>query len=817
MQVMKFGGSSVGTPARIRQVIDIVSETNDRHRNLVVVVSAFQGVTDQLIATSRQAATGDRAYQTALRAIKKRHLQAVSELIPQKRREPATEFVTRNLADLSNVLHGLLYTKELTARMLDYIMGFGELLSSFIISEAVNATGRPCHFTDSRSVIKADETFGNGRVQFALTYDTVRAHFRKHRGLHLVPGFIASTTDNDTVTLGRGGSDYSASLYGAALDAKEIEIWTDVDGVMTADPRKVERAFSLSHLSYEEAMEMSHFGAKVIHPPTIRPALEKRIPIRIKNTFNPTNPGTVISEHSGASTYAITGISSIDDIAILRVQGSGLGVAGIGRRIFGALASKRINVFLTTQASSDYSTCVAVTPKEAPIAKQALDEELKHEIRDHLIDEITIEGDLSVVAVVGDGMRKVPGISGRLFKTLGDNGINVVAIAQGSSELNISTVIDKKNVAKALNALHDSFFLSGTKSLNLFIIGTGLIGTALLKQIGKQRQVLRERHNLAIRVQAVANSRRMLFGASHTPAPALKERLMQTGEPMKIGEFIERMKALNLPNSVFVDCTSSDDLVAHYEQVLDASISIVTPNKKANAGPLSRYDTLRGTALKRGARFLYEANVGAGLPIINTMNDLVAGGDTILAVEGVFSGTLSYIFNEFKEGRKFSEIVLEAQAKGYTEPDPRDDLSGADAGRKLLILTREAGDKREPSDVSVQSLIPPAMARLKTVDEFLAKLPSLDAKFEKMRASAAADGKVLRYVAVWDGKVAEVSLKAVPLTHPAAALTGSDAMVALTTENCRTQPMVIKGPGAGAGVTATAVFADIIRIGHTIG
>jgi aspartokinase/homoserine dehydrogenase 1 len=795
--------------------MDIVTGSHRRFRNMVVVVSAFQGVTDTLIAMSRQAAAGDRKYHGPLRALRSRHLDAFSELVPVRRRRSGEPFVRDRLNDLTDVLHGLSYTRELTARILDYIMSFGEVLSSFTIAEAFRARDEGCTFTDSRTLIKTDDTFGSAHVRYDLTYHAIRSWFRKHRGLHVAPGFIASTTDNDTTTLGRGGSDFTAALYGAALQADEIEIWTDVDGVMTADPRKVKRAFSIPRMTYAEAMEMSHFGAKVIHPPTMQPALDHRIPIRIKNTFHPEFPGTLIASRNGSDRFSIKGISSIDEIAMLRIQGSGLvGVAGIGRRIFNALSSRNVNVMLTSQASSEYSICLAVAPNLAATAKRLIEEEFRYEIRDRSINEVVIEPALSVVAIVGENMRRTPGISGRLFQALGRNGINVVAIAQGSSELNISTVIARADEAKALNVLHDAFFLSGTRQLNLFVVGTGLIGGALLRQIAQQKQILLHGRNLDIRVQAVADSRFMLF-PPHAVAPQLwKQRMKEEGAPMRLEDFVHRMKAMNLPKSVFVDCTASDEVAGMYRGIFSSSISIVTPNKKANAGTMTRYRALRHAALKHNVRFLYSANVGAGLPVINTIDDIVAGGDRILSIEGVLSGTLSYIFNRLRAGVRWSDVVREAMELGYTEPDPREDLNGRDVGRKLMILVREAGFALERRDIALSPVVPRTMLRSGSVRDFLKRLPSLDDSFEEMRRNAERNGKVLRYLASWGDGPTRVGLREVPPDHPAASLTGSGVTVTLRTAARRDHPVVISGPGAGAEVTASAVLADIIRIGH---
>ncbi len=813
MHVMKFGGSSVGTPDRVRNVMSIIARARARHRNLVVVFSAFEGITDQIIATSRQAARGDRKYIAGLKKIRDRHIGTLAALIPGRGRKRYEKFVREQLADLSSVLHGVLFTEELTPRTLDYTMSFGEILSTSIIAGALNASGVRCEYVDSRTLVKTDDTFGAGKIKSDLTSHLIRQYFQKHRGLQCACGFIASTTDNDTVTIGRGGSDLTASIFGAALGAREIEIWTDVDGVMTADPRKVEKAFSIPRMTYEEAMEMSHFGAKVIHPPTMQPALDRNIPIRIRNTFNPSFEGTLIGKRDAGTRFLIKGISSIDEVALLRIQGSGMtGIAGIGRRVFSALSEEEINVLMVTQASSEYSLCLAVHPGAAQAAKRLIEHELRFEIRDRQIDSVVIEGNLSAVAVVGGNMRKKTGISGKLFQALGRNGINVVAIAQGSSELNISTIVSKADEAKALNALHDAFFLSGTKSLHLFVVGTGLIGGALLRQIAAQREFLLRAQSLDVRVEAVANSRRMVFDGTAALPGQWKRNLRDRGTPMNLGAFVRRMREMNLPNSVFVDCTASDALVSQYRTVLESSISIVTPNKKANAGRFALYDVLHKTALRHNVRFLYETNVGAGLPIINTINDLIAGGDRILRIDGVLSGTLSYLFNTFTGGRSFADVVDEARRKGYTEPDPADDLNGADVGRKLLILARESGHPLELKDIRVSPLIPRSLLHAGSVEKFMKKLRSLDDRYARERDEAAAEGKVLRYIASFSRGRAAVSLKRVGPDNPCYALSGSDIIIALTTANCREQPIVIKGPGAGADVTATGVLADIIRI-----
>ncbi len=633
--------------------------------------------------------------------------------------------------------------------------------------------------------------------------------------VQIITGFIASTSNNETTTLGRGGSDYSASIFAAALKANEIEIWTDVDGVLTADPKKVKKAFPLQSLTYEEAMELSHFGAKVIHPPTMHPAMEKKIPIRIKNTFNSSFAGTIINGKSSPNNFSIKGISSIDDIALIRIQGSGMvGVAGIAQRIFSALAAKKINIIMITQASSEHSLCLAVLPRFAVNAKKALHDEFHYEIKERLINDPIVESNLSIIAVVGENMRKTPGISGRVFQALGKNGINIVAIAQGSSELNISAVIGRENEAKALNALHDAFFLSIAKTVNLYIVGTGLIGGTLLRQIQQQEDFLAKEYLLNVKVIALANRRKMLIDKSSIDAIQWDSTISQKGVKTNLDIFIDEMKKHNLPNSIFVDCTASEAVADRYLEILDSSISVVTPNKRANSKNYKYYEQLKYSALKHNVKFLYETNVGAGLPIISTINDLVSSGDKVSKIEGVLSGTLSYLFSSFTKGKKFSNIVKEAREKGFTEPDPREDLNGLDVARKLLIMAREIGLKMELKDMKVESLIPKPALKSKSVADFFLKLKDHDHEFEARRKKAEDKGNVLRYIARLENGKAEISLQEVDSNHPFYSLSGSDNIFAFTTKHYQSMPIVIKGPGAGADVTSAGVFADIIRISN---
>lgn len=812
MKILKFGGSSVATPARIQAVIDIVKPY--LNSEVAVVFSAFGGVTDLLIQISTLALEGNQEYKQKLEQLQKRHLEVVRELIGVQKQSSILAQVKIKINELEDVLHGVYLVKERTPRTLDYIMSFGERLSAYIIAEVMKDNGIAAEYLDARNVIRTDNQYGHARVDFEITNKQIADHFRHHQDVQIITGFIATSESGETTTLGRSGSDYTAAIFAGALHATDLEIWTDVDGMMTADPRLVRKAFTVPQMSYEEAMELSHFGAKVIFPSTMQPAMINRIPIWIKNTFNPGFVGTVIHAES-INGKLIKGISSMNGISLLNVQGSGLlGVVGVSMRLFATLAREKINVILISQASSEHSICIAIETTSARAAKIAIEKEFQNEIRNEEIDEVHTESDLSIVAVVGDGMKHSPGTSGRMFAALGKNGVNVAAIAQGSSERNISAVIRQVDVAKALNALHEAFFLSDRKVLNLFIVGTGLIGTALVNMVEEQFSKLAKENLLEVNVVAVANSKKMLFNEEGLKLNTCVEEMKQKGEQMAMASFVDQMLGLNLPNSIFVDCTSSLEVTEFYEAILSANISIVTPNKKANSGSLEKYRSLKSTAFKRGAKFLYETNVGAGLPVINTLNDLLLSGDKVISIEGVLSGTLNYIFSSFTEGKKFSDVVKEAKVKGYTEPDPRDDLSGMDVARKILILSREAGLELDLKDIQVQNLVPADCQGDLSVDKFFSALEKHDAFFEKLRADAASKKEKLRYKAVLQSGAVKVELGTVTDQHPFYSLSGSDNIILITTERYHERPMVIRGPGAGAAVTAAGVFADIIRIGH---
>ncbi len=813
IKVLKFGGTSMGSAEAILRVIGIVKKPQHDARIAAVVVSAMSGVTDHLIDIASRAAAKDASYKKIIRDIEKRHIATVNALISEPNRAAAIESVRELIDSLEGLARGVYLVGELSLGALDYIMSYGERLSAHLLTDALCDRGVRAEYLNARNIITTDGTFGEAVVNFPMTNKAARAYFKKHPKLQIMTGFIASTQNRATTTLGRGGSDYSASILGAALKARSIEIWTDVSGVMTADPRKVKDALPIRSLSYLEAAEMSYFGAKVIHPPTMRPAMQSTIPIHIKNTFKPDASGTIVSKKTEDLGTHIKGITSVNNIAILQVEGGGLAsVRGASGRLFGSLARAKVNVILITQASSQHSISFVVASNEAERAREAIEEEFVLERQSRLVDPVIITRELSILAIVGEGMKNRRGIAGRFFQTLGQNGINIIAIAQGSSELNISVVIQKEDEMKALNAVHAAFFSPEQSIVNVFMVGTGVVGSALLKQIAQQKELLERDHGYVVRLIGLADEHRMVFDDNGgIPAFEWQSYLKASKTKMNIRTFIETMKAKELQNSVFVDCTASEQIATHYISVLRAGISIATPNKYANSGSYKRYLALKTAAAKYGVKFLYETNVGAGLPVLGTLKDLILSGDRVTKIEAVLSGTLSYVFDNFKGARSFSEIVMEARKLGFTEPDPRNDLSGLDVARKILILARDMGIPLKLKDVKVESLLSRKCRQSPSVEKFFEQLKKEDPTYETKKRAAEKSGKVLRYVATLNKGKASVSLQAVDALHPFYVLYGNDNIIAFFTERYQKSPLVIQGPGAGAEVTAAGVFADILR------
>lgn len=814
-KILKFGGSSVGKPERINQIVDLVTDSCRYAPGVVagVVVSAFQGVTDGLIQLARSAESPGGNFQENLKTLERRHLDAIESLLPPTGRSTPTASVKVLVNELADLLHGVALVNECSNRTLDHIMSFGERLSAYIVAQTFTARGFDVEMLDARSVVKTDDRFGNAQFDRAKTYSAIQDYFAAHKKLQIITGFIGSTSQGSPTTLGRGGSDLTASIFGAALCVDEIEIWTDVDGMLTADPRKVPKAFPIPEVTFEEAMELSHFGAKVIYPPTMQPAVDAHIPIVIKNTLNPSAAGTRIVETAVEHPYPITGISSITSIALIRLQGSGMvGVAGTAMRLFKALAEARINVILITQASSEHTICCAIDPHHTHAARDAVAQEFSLEINAGLIEPLHVEDKLSIISVVGERMRQTPGMSGRVFTALGTNGVNVIAVAQGSSELNISAVISGDDEVKALNAIHDEFFVGRTKTLNIWLIGTGLIGKTLLRQLATQQQVLKEHTGIDLQIRGLANSRHMILTSAERQAISMDSEILDSNPIFSAQDFISHLLNANLPNSVFVDCTASDSIPNLYPELLRKSVPVVTPNKRGFSGALKNYTALRDAESSRRTPILHETCVGAALPILGTLKDLVRSGDRIISIEAVLSGTLSFIFNSLANGIPFSAAVREAKERGYTEPDPRDDLSGMDVARKVLILARDAGLTLEFEDIRISPILPPE-ALTWSAQEFMERLPSLDQYFEGKVEEAANLSQRLFFAARIDceKKLASIGLVSVGPDHPFCALKGSDNIVAFTSNRYASHPLVIKGPGAGAEVTAAGVFADIIR------
>lgn len=814
MKVLKFGGTSVGTVESLKAVLSIVKKSYDAKEKPLVVLSAMSGVTNLLTQLAEDAAEG-KSFSEGLKSLEDKHFTVVKELLAVKYQNPVFTKLKLFFNEIEDLLQGIFALKELSNQSKDLILSYGERCSNYMVSKVMEQYIPESLFVDASHYVKTDSNFGNAHLNEMLTEQLVKSLYITHRDkLLFVTGFIGSNENGRITTLGRGGSDYTAAIFGSILDATAIEIWTDVNGMLTADPRIVKKAFSLPVLSYTEAMELSYFGAKVIYPPTMIPAFLKKIPIVIRNTFEPDFSGTVIQFDSGKTALPIKGISSISDISVINLSGSGMiGKSGFSGRLFTLLAREQINVVLITQSSSEHSITFAVNPSDAKRAIQLIEVEFELEIQANKLVVPAIEENLSVLAIVGENMKKTPGMSGRLFAALGRNGINVRAIAQGSSEYNISVIIGKEDLAKALNAVHDAFFAELKKTLHVFNIGTGNIGATLFKQLENQHEFLLDKNDIEIKVVGISNSRKMLFNTEGVDLNNWSDELAKNGTESDLALFIDRMKALNLPNCVFIDNTASKLPATYYEDIFKSNISIVTCNKIANSGKYEQYKTLRDTAHRHGVDFFYETNVGAGLPIVRVLKDLMLSGDRIVKIEAILSGTISYIFNNFKADASFYDVVKQAQELGYTEPDPRDDLGGIDFMRKMLILARDAGYAVEAEDVDLGAILPPACLKADTVDSFYTELQQENEYFEAMKKKAANENKVIRYIGKLENGKVSIAIQFVDENHPFYALSGSDNIISFTTERYKERPLVVKGPGAGAEVTAAGVFADLVNVG----
>jgi aspartokinase/homoserine dehydrogenase 1 len=811
MQVLKFGGSSVANATNMNKVVEIVLKASLKEPT-ILVVSAMGGVTDSLINTGKLAESGEETYKTILKELEQKHLDAVRALLPIQQQSATLSQVKQKFNELEAISDGVFLLGELSDRTNDKMVSYGELLSSLMIAAKLKSIAESTVWVDSSLLIRTNSNHGNATVDFALTTENITGFFNTNAAkIYVAPGFISSDQLNHTTTLGRGGSDYTGAIYAAALEASVLEIWTDVSGMMTADPRLVNNARPIHRISYQEAMELSHFGAKIIYPPTIQPVMKQNIPVWIKNTFAPDEYGTLIENSSAHTDNIIRGISSINKISLLSLEGSGMvGIPGFSKRLFEALANEIVNVILITQSSSEHSICVGINEAETAKAKRVIDHAFSFEIQSGKVEPLKVEKGLSIVALVGEQMKSHPGISGKMFGALGRNGINVRAIAQGSSEKNISAVLSAFDVQKAINVLHEEFFETTYKQLNLFIAGTGNVGGKLLAQIQKQFQYLQDNLRLQIRVVGLANSKHNLIIEEGIDLTIWKEKLSASSKGT-IHDFVDTIRKLNLRNSVFVDVTANADVASVYSKLLDKSISVVACNKIACSSTYESYHHLKSLAREFNALYLYETNVGAGLPVIGTLNDLLRSGDQVTKIQAVLSGTLNFVFNNYDGTKPFAQVVRQAQDEGYTEPDPRLDLGGTDVMRKIMILAREAGQKLEMEDISNEYFLP-ASCFEGSVADFYAEMEKQEAHFKSIYEAAAAKNCKLKFVATYENGKASVGLQHIPSNSDFYHLYGKDNLVLFFTERYPEQPLVIKGAGAGAEVTASGVFADIIRV-----
>lgn len=815
MKVLKFGGTSVGSADSIKLVLEIIQEASEKGEKPVVVLSALSGVTN-LLTRMCDNATENKDFLEDLKALEQRHFDVVRALLPVNKHNPVITRLKLFFNELEELLQAISSLGELSPASKDWVLSFGERCSTYMISKISEVYLPSPMYIDARNVIKTDSHFQHAYIDHDKTNTLVSSLAQSYPDKTLfITGFIGSNEKGQTTTLGRGGSDYTAALFATILGAKQLEIWTDVDGLLTADPRAVKKAFTQPVLSYTEAMELSYFGAKVIYPPSLMPVFKKQIPVVIRNTFNKDLAGTKIQQSSGESKGPIKGISSISKVSLVNLSGSGMiGKTGFSGRLFSLLAREQINVILITQSSSEHSITFAISPEDSSRAIELINQEFELELLTGKLHVPEVEDELSVLAIVGENMKQTPGISGRLFYALGRNGVNVRAIAQGSSEYNISVILAYEDLSKALNAVHDAFFEQLKKTLNVFILGTGNIGGTLINQLHQQSEFLREQNDLDIRIVGLSNSRKMLFNEEGVKLDDWSNELDKEGEVANLAVFIEHMQNLNLPNCVFIDNTASTLPTTYYLEVFESNISIVTCNKIANSGDYSQYQALKETAKKHGVDFYYETNVGAGLPIIRVLKDLMLSGDRITKIEAILSGTISYIFNHFVGASNFGEVVKQAQELGFTEPDPRDDLSGTDFMRKMLILARDAGFPLETEDVKLEAILPKVCMEAESVDAFYQSLQEQNDYFENLKKEAASQQKLLRYIGTLEEGKVSISMEMVDITHPFYSLSGSDNIISFTTERYKNTPLVVKGPGAGAEVTAAGVFADLVNVGN---
>ncbi|ULC58145.1 bifunctional aspartate kinase/homoserine dehydrogenase I [Flaviramulus sp. BrNp1-15] len=813
MKVLKFGGTSVGSSKNINNVISILDNYSKKDK-VVCVVSAVGGITDKLLLAGKQAQNKDQSFIDTFELIKEQHLAIIKELNPQKG-QSITAFVNQRLDELKSLLDGIYLINELSPKTSDKLVSFGEILSSFIIAETMKNRGLSAERKNSQDLIVTNSNFTKAEVDYKLSNTNIQDYFKSAaQKITILPGFISKSKSGEQTTLGRGGSDFTAAIVAAALKVEQLEIWTDVSGMFTTNPKLVKQAYPIDKISYQEAMELSHFGAKVLYPPTVQPVLDLNIPIHIKNTLEPEAVGTVISNDEVISKSPVKGISNINNIALLTLQGSGMiGIPGFSKRLFETLSQEKINIILITQASSEHSICLGIEEKDADIAKTTIDATFENEIALHKIDPIIVETGLSIIALVGDNMKNHQGISGKMFSTLGKNNINIRAIAQGASEKNISAVIAESDVKKALNTLHEQFFEAKTKQLNVFITGVGNVGERLVEQIKQQKKYLKENLKINLRITGLSNSRKMIFNENGINLSNWKEQL-EEGDKASLNGFFEKIKSLNLRNSIFVDVTANADVANFYEKYLRQSIGVVACNKIACSSDIENYKLLKRLSLKYNAPYLFETNVGAGLPIIDTLNNLIASGDKITSIQAVLSGSLNFVFNNFNDKTKFYDVVKQAAAEGYTEPDPRIDLSGVDVARKILILARESGVEMNLEDIENTPFLSESGLKSDTVDDFYETLIKDEAHYQNLYASAKEKECQLKYVAQFNNGKASVGLEEIPEGHPFYNLEGKDNIVMFYTQRYPEQPMIIKGAGAGADVTASGLFADIIRIGN---